>query len=190
MQNHDFALKRFPSAYGQEQEDRPDSSWRVHLLPYIEERFLHQQYNFDEPWDGPNNSSLADLMPPHFRCPSSVCRSEAETSYLAIVGPDTAMPAGGKLGSRDIPDGLSSTLLAVDVDRKGVVWTEPRDIDAKTLNYQINPRDGTGLQGHHVGGINAVFCDGSVQFLSESIDPEVLKALTTRNGEEEVLLPF
>jgi prepilin-type processing-associated H-X9-DG protein len=38
----------------------------------------------------------------------------------------------------------------------------------------------------HPGGANAVFCDGSVRFLSESISEQVLLALVTRcNGEQQ-----
>ena len=94
------------------------------------------------------------------------------------------MPAGGKLGMRDIQDGASQTILVVDVHNNGITWTEPRDLDAETLNYQINAPGGSDLQGPHPGGINVLFGDGAVRFLHESTDPEVLKAMTTRSGGE------
>lgn len=94
------------------------------------------------------------------------------------------MPAGGKVGMRDIRDDTSQTILVVDVHNSGITWTEPRDLDAETLNYRINPPGGTGLQGPHSGGINVLMADGSVHFLNNSIDPEVLKAMTTRSGGE------
>src|SRR2546426_8412471 len=54
-------------------------SWRVLLLPYIEQDALFKQFKLDEPWDSPHNIQLlpkipstyaapgrkADLMPPY-----------------------------------------------------------------------------------------------------------------------------
>ena len=38
-------------------------SWRVAILPYLDQNELYKQYSFDEPWDGPNNRKLIDKMP-------------------------------------------------------------------------------------------------------------------------------
>lgn len=43
-----------------------------------------------------------------------------------------------------------------------------------------------GLGSYHTGGVNAVFVDGAVRFLSESVDPEILKNLGNR--EDRVLM--
>ena len=96
------------------------------------------------------------------------------------------MPAGGKIGIRDIADGSSNTLLIGEKHNSGITWTEPRDLDAATLTYRLNSPDGTGLQSAHSGGVCVSFCDGSVHFLSDDIDPTVLKAMTTRDGGEDV----
>jgi ABC-type antimicrobial peptide transport system permease subunit len=38
-------------------------SWRVLILPFLEADLVYRQYNFDEPWDGPNNRLLMAQMP-------------------------------------------------------------------------------------------------------------------------------
>ena len=163
-------------------------SWRVQLLPHIESKALYDAYNWEEPWDSPANLAWAESMPPEYRCPSDSDAGPMETNYVAIVGPQTAMPSGGRIGISQIADGASTTILHVEVSGSGITWSEPRDLDAGTISYQINDPTGRGISGPHPGGVQAVFCDGSVQFLSESMHPEVLRALTTRAGNEE--LPY
>ena len=73
-----------------------------------------------------------------------------------------------------------------------IVWTEPRDIDTSKQKIGINlpgDRPGTSssiLSSYHRGGAYVTFADGHVQFLSETIDPKVLQALTTATGGEKV----
>jgi prepilin-type N-terminal cleavage/methylation domain-containing protein/prepilin-type processing-associated H-X9-DG protein len=38
----------------------------------------------------------------------------------------------------------------------------------------------------HLGGVHSLFCDGSVKFISNSVDGVVWRALGSRNGQEEV----
>ena len=66
-----------------------------------------------------------------------------------------------------------------------VVWTEPRDFDVSREPIGVN-LGGTGrtdspgmLSSYHAYGAHAVFADGSVRFIPETIDPQVLRALTT-----------
>jgi prepilin-type processing-associated H-X9-DG protein len=42
------------------------------------------------------------------------------------------------------------------------------------------------MRSDHPSGVNAVFCDGSVRFLKETMDLGTLKALLTRAGGETV----
>jgi prepilin-type N-terminal cleavage/methylation domain-containing protein/prepilin-type processing-associated H-X9-DG protein len=48
----------------------------------------------------------------------------------------------------------------------------------------INCTNNKGFYGFHTGGVNALFADGSVQFLREGLDIKVAAALVTRNGGE------
>ncbi len=60
---------------------KPWHSWRVLLLEDID-LTLFQQYSFDEPWDGPNNSKLLALMPSYYRCPNDRRSNSYFTSYV------------------------------------------------------------------------------------------------------------
>ena len=67
---HDV-YKTFPPAYIPDEDGKPMHSWRVLILPFIEQQALYEQYDFNEPWDGPNNSQLANVVISVYQCPSS-----------------------------------------------------------------------------------------------------------------------
>jgi prepilin-type processing-associated H-X9-DG protein len=100
------------------------------------------------------------------------------------------VPAGGVFSrglARDEPqfkqitDGASNTIMLVEVgDPHAVVWTRPDD-------FSFDPKDPQkGIGSLYEVGFNAAFCDGSVRFISRSIDPKTLAALFTRAGGEAV----
>ena len=50
----------FPPAYVADERGQFEHSWRVLALPYIDQAPLYSQYRFDEPWDGPHHTQIAD----------------------------------------------------------------------------------------------------------------------------------
>jgi hypothetical protein len=66
--------KRFPAVGSFDASGQPLLSWRVHVLPYLDEAELYKQFRLDEPWDSPHNSQLISKMPEAFACPGSVHR--------------------------------------------------------------------------------------------------------------------
>ncbi len=156
-------------------------SWRVAILPYLEQNDLYKRYDFDEPWDGPNNRKLLDLMPAVYSYPGldGSPASRTNTAYFVFAGEAAALGAAarGQAAAKptfaDFHDGTSNTILAVEAKRD-VPWTKPEDI----------PFDVKGplpeLQGFVENGFNAAFADGSVRFISKAVNPTVLKALITR----------
>jgi prepilin-type processing-associated H-X9-DG protein len=186
MHEYHDNYKCFPPAYIPDEDGKPMHSWRVLLLPYLEQQPLYEAYNFDEPWDSPGNLALAAQMPPFFRCPSDGESGRSETSYAMLVGPQTISDGPTANGIGDIKDGTSNTILLVEVTGSGINWLEPRDVDVEKSALAINNPAGTGIRSNHPGGVNILFCDGAAQFLSETIDPQVLKGLSTINGGEPV----
>jgi len=136
--NYESGRLRFPS-------DRivtlPDGtelrhSWRIELLPHLEYPALYQQYDFNEPWDGPNNSKLQSQMPTLFSCPSHRYGRNSKikdgyTTYKLVNGPGTAFETGSKLGFAELSDGSSNTIGLIEDNANPVNWMEPRDFTAE-----------------------------------------------------------
>jgi len=87
LHNYHSAHEVFPSAFETDSDGKPIHSWRVVMLPFIEQQALYDAYDFKEPWDGPNNSKLANQMPDVYRCPS-IPYSDNETTYKLVSDPE------------------------------------------------------------------------------------------------------
>jgi Protein of unknown function (DUF1559) len=72
-------------------------SWRVAILPYLEQDELYKQYNFEEPWDGPNNRRLLDKMPAVFSYPGpdGSPSSQTHSAYFVFDGEQAALSPVG-----------------------------------------------------------------------------------------------
>lgn len=182
--NHESAFGKFPARASFDDDGTPLLSWRVHILPFLEEQALYDQFHLDEPWDSEHNKQLIDKMPSVFRSPPSTS-SPGETNYLLPVGPGTMFAGQEPLTIRNIKDGTSKTLLLVEVnDDEAVTWTKPAD-----WTYdRDNPTRGLGeLQ---AGGIFlATFVDCSCRAITNAVDKDVLTALFEYNDGRRVDLP-
>jgi prepilin-type processing-associated H-X9-DG protein len=161
-------------------------SWRVLILPFLEQQSLSDRYDFDEPWDSPKNRMVTDTMLNIFQCPSAQRTGPTETNYVMIVGPETVGFENSAVGIEDITDGMSSTIMVIETADSGIQWAEPRDLNLDELNLQINDGSGEGIRSRHSGGVNAAFCDGSVHFLYDSLDAETLRRLINRKDGKPV----
>ncbi len=179
MHNYHDTYRCFPPAYLADENGNPMHSWRVLILPFIEQQALYELYDFDQPWDSPANLSLAQTVIPAYQCPSDPSATGPETSYVMVVGPGTLYDGTEPTSLQDITDGTSNTIMLVEVTGAGINWSEPRDLDLEQIALQINAPSGQGMGSKHPGGMNVAFCDGSVRFLSETIDPQTLERLIT-----------
>jgi prepilin-type processing-associated H-X9-DG protein len=186
MRDFADAHGRFPSAYVADEDGRPMHSWRVLVLPNMEEQELYEQYDFDQPWDDPDNLALAENIAAHYLCPSAPNDKPSYTNYVMIVGPGTISDGPNSVERTDITDGTSHTIMVVEVGNSGINCLEPRDLNAEKINYRINDPAGEGISSCHPGGAAVLFCDGSVRFVKESTDPKTVKALTTIAGGEDI----
>jgi prepilin-type processing-associated H-X9-DG protein len=191
MHKYEDVHGHFPPAvvYGRDGKT-PLYSWRVELLPYLEEQALYDQFKKDEPWNGPNNVKLLPLMPKVFALPAAP--DDTKTPYQVFVTPvprgapvpPDAAPFGGSQPPRvaAIRDGLSNTLMIAEA-ATSVPWTQPVDLtfDPKGPLPRLGPPTGTPT-------FNVLFFDGSVRALKRDLKPETLKALITHQGGEVVEL--
>lgn len=179
MHNYAQANKSFPPAYTADAEGKPLLSWRVLILPYLEQDGLYKQFHLDEPWDSEHNKKLVAQMPAVYKSPSSRVAGGGKTNYLTIRGEGTIFPGNKGVGFGEIVDGMSNTILTVEAsDEKAVVWTKPDDFEFDADNPL------KGLAGLQPGGFNVGMADGSVRFLPASLDPKTARLLFLRNDRE------
>lgn len=192
---HNLAEKRdeqlIPAVSGD-----PALSWRVTFLPELGQAQLRRNYNDQMIWDSDENTPVARKQMPAYICPSGWHGGQDAlkryfSEYVMVTGPASIGEVNRNQSFHAVTDGLSNTLLFVEAAGLNVVWTEPRDADIDTIAIGVNlpgttKEDSPGLMSSfHMGGANAALADGSVQFISEDIDPEVLKNLTTINDGRE-----
>jgi prepilin-type N-terminal cleavage/methylation domain-containing protein len=182
LHHYHEAFGSFPPAYVADENGKPMHSWRVLILPFLEQNALYDQYDFSEPWDGPTNSRLLESRPSVYACPSH-SGATVETAYLAVSGEQTVLAGPQAISLSDITDEFWNTVLVVEASRAAVPWMKPDDLDPATIVSIGNP---PGFASDHVGGINVLMGDGAVLFISQSILPDTLKALFTRDGGEVV----
>ena len=152
MLNYYSEHDSFPPAYLVDKDGKPMHSWRVLLLPWLGKKGLYNQYRFEEPWNSPHNMDIGKKLDgDYFRCPSDADASSSETSYMMIVGPGTISDGTSvsRIGN-GISDGVSNTILLVEVTNSGASWWEPRDLDASQMSFKINsasaPRSAVAIQ--------------------------------------------
>jgi hypothetical protein len=191
----------FPAQASTDPAGQPLLSWRVHILPLVEENHLYQQFRLDEPWNSPHNARLIPLMPKIYESPISRPGRKplpaGRTCYLAVVGPETMFPPpGGSWGGTPLPgglpyqvglplasttDGLSNTIMVVEAaPEEAVIWTRPDDWAFDPLLPKA------GLIGHRERGFQALFGDGSVRVMPGSVSDETLRRLFNRHDGQSI----
>jgi hypothetical protein len=147
-------------------------SWRVAILPYLEQFALYERFRLDEAWDSPHNASLLKEMP---RAYAPVAYKDATpygTYYQGLVGPGALFD--GEEGTRiaDFIDMARPTLMVVEAAHP-VPWTKPEDMPYD--KGEPLPK----LGGQFDDGFYAAFADGSVRFIGREVAPERIHASVT-----------
>lgn len=145
------------------------------------------QLRLDEPWDSEYNqkffrSVLYDVINPTLPAAPVVNEDGFALSHFAanqhVMGPNLSLKI------EDITDGPANTLMIGEVNSLFQPWGAPTNWRDPMLGLNTSPR---GFGSHpDAGGVMFVIGDGSVRFLSNDIDPEVLKALSTPAGGESI----
>jgi RNA polymerase sigma factor (sigma-70 family) len=173
MHNYMDQHKTFPAAAIYSKDGKPLLSWRVAILPYIEQDQLYKQFKLDETWDSEHNKKLLDKMPRTYGAKGN------ETHYRVFTGKDALFPPQKGLGPADITDGFSNTIMLVE-GPDTVPWTKPDDYeyDAQKPLPKLGGKPWD-------NGFLVTLADGSVHMLSKDIPEKRLRAFITPAGGEE-----
>ena len=177
MHNYHDAHGHFPPAAICNKDGKPLLSWRVAILPYVEQQYLYKKFRLDEPWDSEHNKKLLPLMPNVYALSGVAGEGASMTYYRVFVGPEAGflLEKGRRLA--DITDGTSNTWMVVE-SQEGVPWTKPDELPFD--RNQPLPQLGNFFN----GGFNAAFMDGSVRFYPKPPPEQTIRALITPSGGE------
>jgi hypothetical protein len=192
------ALYNYQSTYGglppailYDKDGKPLHSWRVLILPFIEETKLYEEFRLDEPWDSPHNLALLPRMPRTYGEPRRKLAHlpSYHTVLHVFVGQSTLFEERAlrksslgpldllqETAGRKIPEGDEETLLFVEAGEP-VPWTKPQE-----LPYDAN-RPLPELRGLFRDGFRACLVHGSYRFIRHDTDEATLRALITRKGK-------
>ncbi len=177
MNNYLSTHETFPPAFRADKNQKALLSWRVLILPFIEEQSLYNEFHLDEAWDSPHNKALIARMPKVYASPfaSRSLVAEGKTVYLTPRGDQTMFPGATGIKIKEITDGTSNTIMTLEADDpNAVVWTRPDDWDVDARSVPAGKR------------LIVCFGDGSVRVLPKDLKLELLKKLLTRSGGEVI----
>jgi prepilin-type N-terminal cleavage/methylation domain-containing protein/prepilin-type processing-associated H-X9-DG protein len=178
-------------------------SFHVAVVPYVECSNVYSRVAKDEAWDSPKNLAATEGRYRIQQCPAWTSRNEQTapdervcvTNYVGVagVGADAATrpdaPGNGMFGydralkKDDVKDGTSSTAMLIETAHDVGPWIRGGPSTVRAVEDGVARFGGTHLR---PGGFNVLLADGSVRFTKSDIAPEVLAALATVAGGEEI----
>lgn len=183
MHNYHAAFNRLPPAAISDEDGNPLLSWRVAILPFIEEQELYEKFHLDEPWDSEHNLPLSKELPLVYESPNAPLPA-GKTVLQAVVGDGMGLRPTEETGFRDFRDGLSNSVMILQVDADAaVIWSKPDDLEID-MDSPLEHLGSAEMGGFHIG-----MADGSIRFITENVDPELFKKMLTRAGKEPIQVP-
>jgi hypothetical protein len=166
----------YPPAMLTDKDGRPTMSWRVALLPYIndEGKNLYNQFRLDEPWDSLHNKRLMKKMPPAFRSPNRYAwgASQWKTRDQVFTGAGTLFEGAKATRKTDV---TAKLILVVHTgDDRAVYWPKPADI-AYVPDGPL-PQ----LTGRYENQFQVLLNDGSFRRIMMPMDEKDLRSLILR----------
>lgn len=172
MHNYHDVHNGLPPAAIVDKKGKPLLSWRVAILPYVEEDALYKQFHLDEPWDSDHNKTLIAKMPKVYALPNA--KADGKTHYRAFYNNGAAFDLIQQIRLADFMDGTSNTALIMEF-ADPIDWSKPDDIEfdekiqiEKLLRF-VDNRTAT------------VFADGSVRMIKKGKEDKIWRWIVQRN---------
>ena len=180
MHNYHDVNGTLPPAAICDKNGKPLLSWRVAILPMIEEQELYKKFKLDEPWNSENNKKLIPLMPKTYSDPM-LAPPAGMTNYRVIYGKDCAIGLPKSLTLAGITDGVSNTGLVFQM-ADTTTWTKPDDFeyDKKKPLPKFFP---------YTSGFLVLFADGSVRSMPRTTPEKTMRLIIEANDGEAVTFP-
>jgi hypothetical protein len=181
---------RLPPAIGYTQEGKALVSWRVLLLPFVDQEALYKEFHLGESWDSPHNLTLLERMPRIYRSPYRLAPSEpTKTHYRVFVGGQTPLGRGaprpgapfrqiltpfGETGITPVGvfdsgcklsdlENARETILVVEA-KEPVPWTKPDELEFEAIDFR-DPQRNLGISRR---GFYAVMVNGETRLFGRS----------------------
>ncbi|MCC9657848.1 DUF1559 family PulG-like putative transporter [Rhodopirellula halodulae] len=206
LQNYHSAYRHFPPGAIEVRPQFPNGkqhAWSAFVLPFLEQASLAEQIDFGLPFDAPENEEAASTVLPGFLCPTTprsegTIQGRGASDYGGIYGqritgrndpPNGMMLHDRALAFRDVLDGSSHTVIvSEDAAFPDGQWINGRNLFDQAFSINQAPAFENDMRSFHVGGVMVLKVDGSVSFLTEQLDLEILAALCTRAGHDNANL--
>jgi len=185
LQNYHSTYGSFPPAYVADATGKPMHSWRVLILPFLEQDSLYNAYSMAEPWDGPEQQEVARPAAEQLQLPEPgrwADSDELRRDHRTGDGlPRRQSDQARRHPRRSWPDdpGCRDLKRQHRLDRA-------RDLDVTTMSWVIDDPSRPGISSPHPSGPAVVFADATYRRLSTYHPPKDLKAMTTIDGGEPV----
>ncbi|WP_278470496.1 DUF1559 domain-containing protein [Gimesia maris] len=183
-QHHYF----FPPGKTTTSDGKPGHSWQTLMLPYLDQGQLFHQINLDQPWNAKENQAVFHTVMPVYLNPvidvlnpeQNYSKSPEGYGLSHYVGNELVLRKNQGMQIREIRDGMSLTIFAMEIGENFKPWGDPSSL--------VNPVEviGPGKKTSQEGGNYILMGDGAVRFVSKDVDPKVLQALSTPDQGEEV----
>lgn len=154
-------------------------SWRVQLLPFIEQGSLYNEILKANQRAIPDNLTHSAIGV--FQNPLDRDKQPYKTNYRVFVGNGAAFEYGKGVSILEFTDGIANTILVVEV-------AEPVDW-SKVDELAYDPKKPLPKLGIFAGGFHAAMGDGIIRWIPADTDEKLIRAMITRNGGEKITLP-
>lgn len=195
LHNYHDVYKRLPPAVVRDATGKPLYSWRVAILPFLEQQNLHNQFDKSQAWDSPANIAISNMALEVFRSPGDGSCAANGTNYFVVLASgknfneQTFLGDGKRQNSfAAITDGTSNTIAVLEL--KGIAGSgaAPNDPEFDKLDLVIGNQSGQ-LHPVQATGLQVAMADGSISFLPSTTDAETLRRLLLCSDGQVVTIP-
>jgi len=187
LHNYHDVYIMFPPGSIVKEDGTATLGWQGSILPFVDQIGLYEQLDFDAAWDAPENRQIYTNVIPTYQNPS--VPEMTDSSGLALshyAGNSRFFRPNQGMKMNNIMDGTSNTIMVGEVTSGLKPWGDPTNVRDPGAGMGATPTQ-FGIRISAGGnGTQYLLCDGSVRFISESVDPAILQALATPDGREPV----